>query len=382
MNPLGAAGHIARDAGRAAERSARIAGYQQQTQQRAQEMAGQLHAQVAVRPPAALLARVRPDAPALLRRTLEGMGLLFTDYVAFPSRSSVIAVTTWTGQAAARNADGDSIWRAYVRLLLTSRQNGSGKSTVADLIRMLLLCRAGRMSKVTPYGLTKVLGTLKEVAIADDAQNTFRSDKAGSELLTIMINGYTPGATWVSGKSDGKIEPASGPLVIVGKDELITKRAEFLKDLIDRSAVVRMERPDHYMPEVDEEAEARARSLGATLKAVTAALQAELRQAARELAQENRGRLITDGDGGRTAQIWRPMLALARVADGDQPGQWFEATLQAMDELSAAGGDLLQADEALTELEDLRDDGRSFWDTVPGNAEPVAGNYEEISEEE
>ena len=94
MNPLGAAGHIARDAGRAAERSARIAGYQQQTAQRAQEMAGQLHAQVAVRPPAALLARVRPDAPALLRRTLEGMGLLFTDYVAFPSRSSVIAVTT------------------------------------------------------------------------------------------------------------------------------------------------------------------------------------------------------------------------------------------------------------------------------------------------
>ena len=356
-----------------------IARHQQAVTARAQELAGQLHAQVAVRAPAPLLARVRPDAPALLRRTLEGMGLLYTDYVAFPSQSAVIAVTTWTGQAAARDADGESIWRAFVRLLLTSRENGSGKSTVADITRMLLMCRAGRMSKVTPYGLTKVLGIFKEAAIADDAQNTFRSDKAGAELLTIMINGYTPGATWVSGKGgDGKVEPASGPLMIVGKDALIKERAEYLKDLIDRSAVVRMERPDHYMPEFDEEGEARARSLGVTLKAVTAALQGELRQAARDLARENQGRLITDGDGGRTAQIWRPMLAVSRVA-GDQ---WYEATLQAMEDLSSAGGDLLKADEALTALEDLRDDGRSFWDAVPGNPAPVADEDDYSSEEE
>ena len=392
MGALGAAGHIAghvaRDAGRVAYEGARVASYHQRAhvigQQKAAELhAATVHAQVAVREPGTVMVgRTLVDAPALLRRTLEGMGLLFTDYVAFPSRASVIAVVTWTAQAAARDADGKSIWRAFVRLLLTSRLNGSGKSTVADIIRMLLLCRTGRMSKVTPYGLCKVLGTWKEVAIADDAQNTFRSDKAGAELLTVMINGYTPGATWVSGKSDGKVEDASGPLVIVGKDDLMTKRAEYLKDLIDRSAVVRMERPDHYMPEFDEEAEARAASLGATLKAVTGALQAQLKQAARELAQENRGRLITDGDGGRTAQIWRPMLAVARVADGDG-GPWYEATLQAMEELSAAGGDLLKAEEALTELEELHDDGRSFWDAVPGPARPVADeDYDEISEEE
>jgi hypothetical protein len=391
MNPLGAAGHIAsaaaRETGRAAGYTAREITRQAIIDQRrqacaeiGQQKAAELHAQVAVRPQSTIMAgRITIDAPVLLRRTLESMGLLYTDYVAFPSRSSVIAVTTWTGQAAARDADGESIWRAFVRLLLTSRENGSGKSTVADITRMLLMCRAGRMSKVTPYGLCKVLGTWKETAIADDAQNTFRSDKAGAELLTIMINGYTPGATWVSGKNEGKVEPASGPLVIVGKDDLMTKRAEFLKDLIDRSAVVRLERADHYMPEFDEEGEARARSLGVTLKAVTGALQGELRQAARDLARENQGRLITDGDGGRTAQIWRPMLAVARVA-GDQ---WYEATLQAMEDLSSAGGDLLKADEALTELEGLRDDGRSFWDAVPGSPAPAAdGSYNEISEEE
>ena len=47
------------------------------------------------------------------------------------------------------------------------------------------------MSKVTPYGLTKVLGGLKETAICDDAQNVFRGGKTGAELLSILINGYS-----------------------------------------------------------------------------------------------------------------------------------------------------------------------------------------------
>jgi hypothetical protein len=311
----------------------------------------------------------------MLRRVLEEMGLLLTDYVAFPSRSAVIAVVTWIAQAACRDAEGNPIWRAFVRLLLTSQFNGSGKSTLADFIRWLLACRAGRASKITPYGLCKVLGKLKETAIADDAQNIFRSDKAGTELLTVLINGYTPGATWVSGKADGQIEDAAGPVVVVGKDDLMTKRREYLRDLIDRSVVIRMERPARYMPEVDEDAESRARSLGVALKDVTGTLQGELRQAARDLAAENAGLENTDGDGGRTAQIWRPLLAVARVADtGTGTHRWENATRQAMGELSAATGDLVKAEEALDALEAasaaLGAPGRSFWDDGTEDIDP------------
>lgn len=304
--------------------------------------------------------RQMPDAPLLLRRLLEEIGLLLTDYVEFPSRSAAIAVVLWIAQAAARDPDGQPVWRAFPRLLLTSRQNGSGKSTVGDFIAELLECRAGRMSKVTAYGLTKVFGGLKETAIADDAQNVFRSDKAGAELLSILINGYSQKATWVSGKNDGKVEKAAGQAVIIGKDELLTKRGEYLADLFARSVIVRMERPAHYMPEVDEEADARAATLAAALKAIVGALLPQLQEASRELAAENRGRLITDGDGGRTAQIWRPLFAVARVA-GDR---WPEAAEQAMTELAAASGDLMAAEDALAglELPELSGARRSFWD--------------------
>ncbi len=225
------------------------------------------------------------------------------------------------------------------------------------------------MSKVTPYGLTKVFGTYHETAILDDAQNTFRSDKAGAELLSVMINGYTDGATWVTGKSDGKVEDASGPMMIVGKDDLITKRAESLADLLVRSVIVRLERPRLYMPELNRRAIARAQRIGAALAPIMGALKPQLEAAADELAAELVGTEVTDPNGPRTAQIFRPLEAVARVAGGP----WPAAIRQARDELAAASGDLYAAAGILDGLADSPgspDSGkRSFWDDASGPGE-------------
>jgi hypothetical protein len=305
--------------------------------------------------------RQQLDAPALLRRGLEALGVLLTDHVEFKTRGQAVAVTTWLAQAAARNADRDPIWLAFPRLLITSQRNGSGKSTVGDISRLVLQTRAGRMSKVTPYGLCKVFGTYKETAILDDAQNVFRSDKAGAELLSIMVNGYTLGATWVSGKSDGKIEDASGSMMVVGKDALITKRAEDLADLLVRSVIVRLDRPRFYMPELNRAAMNRAAAIGQALTAVMGALAPDLEAAAEDLATGLVGTEVTDPNGPRTMQIWRPMLAVAKVAGG----RWPEAVMDAKEELSVVAGDLLAASEALDGLEALSaalgTPERSFW---------------------
>ena len=156
----------------------------------------------------------------------------------------------------------------------------------------------------------------------------------------------------------GSIESAWGPVMIIGKDELVTKRAEYLRDLLDRSVTVRMERPARYMPEVGEDAEDRARVLAAALRAVMGALLPELREAARSLERASAGHAITDGDGGRTRQIWRPMEAVGLVAGG----RWPDAIAQAREELSAAAGDLLAAQDALAEMGMAAAGGRSFWD--------------------
>ncbi len=313
--------------------------------------------------------RPEVDPAELLRRVLEGTGLFFTDYVAFPSRSTVIAVILWAAHAAARDSERELIWRASPRLLLTSAENGSGKSTVLDALALLLGSRAGRLVKVTPYGLAGILGKYKEVALPDDAQTVFgTTGTAAKDLLAVLLGSYVRGGTWTSGKSNVTIEGIYGPVALAGKDALITKQASALTDLLARSIIVRLERATRYMPELDEDGETRAVMLGKALTAVMGALQPQLREAARDLAARNRGQVITDGDGGRVAQIWRPLLAVAQVAGAP----WVEAARQAMDELAAASGDLLAAQEALTGLEGLEgigglpSEGRSFWDEPVG----------------
>jgi hypothetical protein len=296
-----------------------------------------------------------PDAAQMLGQVMEQMGLLYGRHVQFSSRAQVIAVTGWTAQAAAKDGDGKWPWMAYPRLLPTSHRNGSGKSTVADIARHMFLGRAGRPSKITPYGLCKVLKT-GEPAICDDAQDIFTTAKTSRELLRVLINGYTPGATWVSGQADGRIEAAEGPAMVVGKDDLITKLAEFVTDLIARAIVIRLDRPSVYMPQFDREAQGTATALGKALAAITAPLAGDLRAAETELARAMEGQEIREGDGGRIAQIWRPLLATAAVA-GDR---WPDAMGQAMEEIGTAGYGLLNAADELARIVPV--DGPSFWD--------------------
>ena len=134
MNPLGAAGHIARDAGRAAERSARIAGYQQQTRERAQEMAGQLHAQVAVRGSAAFTKqRVAVDGA----ETLEYARRFLAHLVVWPSPEALTLATLWAAHTHCRDANGMLVFLSSPRLLFSSAEPGSGKSEAMKAVSRL-----------------------------------------------------------------------------------------------------------------------------------------------------------------------------------------------------------------------------------------------------
>jgi hypothetical protein len=375
MGALGMAGHVAQDAGRVAGREARyatrLAVRQAQVTQAVQARQGGGRAEVTPREeiPVALrgpqLAPSQmPDAPELLCQVLEEIGLYLMDYVEFPSRGALVAVVLWIAHAAARDAQRDLIWWTSPRLLLTSAENGSGKSTLMDLTGILLQSRVGRMIKVTPYGLTKVLGAFKEVALPDDAQNMFgASGEAAKELQSVLLGSYTRGGSWVSGKNQATIDSAFGPVCLAGKDKLITLYADALADLLARSVIVRMKRPRRYMRQMDREGLARGAALAESLKAVMGALQATLLHVAEDLSMQSVGQEITDGDGGRVNQIWNVLEAVALVADGP----WVQAFEQARDELTAASGDLVGAQNVLAGIVGTRTEGRSFWDEASGD---------------
>ena len=358
-------GQVIGDAGRvvrAGEHVARMAGARQRAEQRvadrAAELGQEMHAGTALAVPQPTVLAV-PDATELLPQVLEEIGLYLLDYVSFPSRSALVASVLWIASAAARDQQRDLIWWAHPRLLATSAENGSGKSTLLDLIAVLLQSRAGRLVKVTPYGLAKILGAYKEVALPDDAQNVFgATGEAGKDVLNILLGSYSRGGTWVSGKSKGTIEPVYGAVALAGKDAVITKNADALADLLVRSVIVRFERAVRYMRQMDTRGAARGAQLAQSLAAVMAALHVQLLAAADGLAEESEGQIITEGDGGRTAQIWRPLDAVAAVAGGP----WAQYGRQAREELAEASGDLMSAQDALADIVGARTEGRNFWD--------------------
>jgi len=231
------------------------------------------------------------------------------------------AVALWAAHAVARGADGAEgrkgtlVWNASPRLLLTSKVNGSGKSSVLDLLASLCHCEFGRQSRVSGPAFAALMGDHRETALLDEAKKIFGSGKAAQELQSHILNGYTRG-----GKSlvmrGGKLSPSVvwGPVAYAGKDELITDTRDDLADLLARSVVIRMGRPDRYYPEISATARGEGMTLGAALAAWATQERATLLARADELAQETEGLAVAPDKAPRGAQLWRPLLAIADVA--------------------------------------------------------------------
>jgi hypothetical protein len=264
---------------------------------------------------------------------LDYIAAYFDHYVAISPRNRD-AVTLWNGHAAARDRDdtglGKLIWRATPRLMLTSSDRGSGKSTVLDLSRYLQ-GNPARMPKVTGRSLASRLGRKHEAVMLDEVKLLFGAGSASKDVQGILLDGYTPGGVWgtTSGQKDVDI-PCFGPVAYAAKDELVTATADALGDLFDRSITIRMVPASRIMPEVDEIAEDEGAQLARALVLWTDEKRGELKAAARDLAVADReaGGTVSRGEA-RLMQIWRPLRAVAAVAGGTWPER-AESAMSAM----------------------------------------------------
>ena len=278
-------------------------------------------------------------------------------YIAWPSEAALTAAVAWIGHAVARERDdkgvGQLIWRASPRLLVTSRKRGSGKSTLLDLITILTRSRDGKMPKITPRAIAETVGKHYDVAVLDEAETIFGRGAKNVELQGCLLAGYTPRTSY---RVCGKSIPLFGAVAYAGKDGLITDtNGEQIGDLLDRSIILRFRPPVAVPPEVDEIAEDDGDLLASALIAWTDSCRDQLRQAARDIAGEDRG---TERAGDlRSMQIWRPLRAICRVADGltaeelaeGKRGPWETAIDEASWELTA-GAAGVEAQDTLDEL--------------------------------
>jgi hypothetical protein len=289
-------------------------------------------------------------------------------YVAWPSEAALNMTTVWIAHAVARDRDdtgiGPLIWRASPRLLATSKVRGSGKSTLLDLIVILTRSR-GKVPKLTPAKIAEIIGRHYETVVLDEAKTIFGTGSKNLELQGILLAGYTPRSRYeVAGKSLSLF----GAVAYAGKDELITEaKGEQIGDLLDRSIIIRMRKPARMMPEAGEQAEDEGDLIAGALVAWTNAVRAELKQAARDIADEEyKASMASDEDGGnmRTPQIWRPLKAVARAAGG----HWAEDIDASAEELmeGAAG---VEAEDVMAELRKLA----SLRDADPGDLDDEPG---------
>lgn len=298
--------------------------------------------EVAVREPGSVAGQL-PDIDGA--ELLDHVTAYLARFASFPTGAALDTAVLWAAHCHARDGEGTLIWSATPRLMMLSRERGSGKTTVLELLARLVPVCHGIDVEPSMAGVTYSLGREKAVVAIDESDILFGAGRRKSDLRAVINAGYTRHGTVLRMRGGkGERVPVFGPLMLAGLDVVEQATSGVLDTLLSRSIIIRMSAP----PEGEEPADIsdpgqhcdaiaeRGRKLMAVWSLV------------------NRGRLadaqpeMPDGVRLRAAQIWRPLLAVAEVAGGD----WPERAAAACAELTQAreATPASQADQLLDEL--------------------------------
>jgi hypothetical protein len=266
-------------------------------------------------------------------------------FARFPTTAALDAAVLWAAHCHARDSEGVMIWSATPRLMMLSRERGSGKTTVLELLARLVPVCHGIDVEPSMAGVTYSLGREKAVIALDESDILFGAGRRKADLRAVINAGYTRHGTVLRMRGGkGERVPVFGPVMLAGLDVVEQATGGVLDTLLSRSIIIRMAAPPEGEEPADmsdpgqhaEEIAERGRKLLAVWSLVNrdklAAAQPEM----------------PDGVRLRAAQIWRPLLAVAEVAGGEWPGRAAAACaeLTQAHDATPAG----QADQLLDEL--------------------------------
>ena len=210
------------------------------------------------------------------------------------------------------------------------------------------------MPRVTAPAFAKLMSKFQEAAILDEAKMIFGNGQKSLDLQGMLLAGYTQGTHSLTAHNGGTADKLFGAVAYAGKDNLITTASDGVADLLDRSLVIRMRRPNRHYPDIDETAEEAARLAQQGMARWASAMKPGLVAASRRLSREaaESGEVSAEDVASgvlRQAQIRRPLIACADVLGGDWPERARAA---------AAAGD----SETEDWLADLRGLDAALWD--------------------
>jgi len=229
--------------------------------------------------------------------TLSAVSAVLVNYLHLPD-GAADAVALWVTVAHCFNA-----FQHSPRLNVTAATRGCGKTLLLDVISTLLP-RALRIENLTPAVLFRIIAKERPALLVDECD---RHLKENYELVGLLNAGFTKGGLvprCEGDKNEVRLFQVFAPVALSGIGELPGT-------LHDRSIVIRMERakPDEIHNRFDSR----------HIECETELKQKLMRWTADHKTQIESTDPVMMQAFNRTADVWRPMFAVAVVAGGDWP---------------------------------------------------------------
>ena len=327
------------EAGRMVAREALYAQRRQQVHDIAQQKAGQLHAAVAVRAPAAL---VRTREPVDGSQTLTYVTRYLRHMIQFPSEAALLTTALWCMHSHCRDASGRLVFLTSPRLLFTSKSPGSGKSWAMEIAAQLCPSPAVMIEPTMP-ALVHSVGAAHDTVALDEVDVFFGGGQGERKAAAraIINAGYRgSGAYRRMYKGEAQIVPCFGAMMMAGLGKIGTNSA--LEATLQRCHKVVMVKaaPGYRPPRWDRQAQAAAQIISERM-AVWASQNLD-----------DLGTHVPEVPGWlnpREAELWEPLLSIADLVG--EP--WGQLALAACEEMVTSGGQPPEDEDKLAELEDI-----------------------------
>lgn len=276
------------------------------------------------------------DTKAQTLEALEAIHEIFSEYIAWPSPEAADAVTLWVAHAHVFYA-----FEATPRLSISSRQPGSGKSRVLEIIKELVPSPLDAVY-MTPGVMWRVIEHTAPTILLDEVDTIFGksgSSSAHRYLRGIINAGHRKGATVPRcvGSDDVKQFGVFAPVAMAGLGSLPeTIATRSISVEMRRRRADQKVRP--FRLKFAQDALNRARSL----------LEMWAEDSADDLEFACPDLPVSD----RAADVWEPLIAIAQMA-GEE---WHKRAINACKELSANGKNASQSvSPGIQLLTDLRE---------------------------